>query len=154
MNASLAEMRRVHHGAQGRLDRAAGIGQEIGDARQRLVLLRIENMQDRADQQAMAGLFPMITLVEAAFGIDQNIRDVLHVADFPLPLPHLQQRIVGRRSGVRGIEQQDAAVLRAKAGRQRPVLALDVVDDAASRPCQQRRHHQPDALTAAGRREA
>lgn len=112
MNASLAEMRRVHHGAQGRLDRAAGIGQEIGDARQRLVLLRIENMQDRADQQAMAGLFPMITLVEAAFGIDQNIRDVLHVADFPLPLPHLQQRIVGRRSGVRGIEQQDAAVLR------------------------------------------
>lgn len=37
MNASFAQMRRVHHCTQGRLDRAAGIGQEIGDAGQGFV---------------------------------------------------------------------------------------------------------------------
>ena len=95
MNAGFAQMRRVHHRAQGRFDRTAGIGQEVGDARQGLVLLGIENVQDRADKQAVTGLFPMVTLVEAAFGIDQNIRDILHVADFPFALPHLQQRVIG-----------------------------------------------------------
>lgn len=69
MNARLAEMRCVHHGAQGRLNRTAGIGQEVGDARQRLVLLRIENMQDRADKQAVARLFPMVALVEGTFRV-------------------------------------------------------------------------------------
>ena len=154
MSACFAEMRRVHHRAQGCLDRAAGIGQEVGDARQGLVLLRIENMQDRADQQAMAGLFPMVALVETAFGIDQNIRDILHVADFPFALPDFEQRIVGGRSGVRGIEQQHTAMLRAKARCQRPVFPFYVVDNSRCRPCQQRRHHQSDALAASGRGEA
>lgn len=104
MNASFAEVRRVHHGAQGRLDRAARIGQEIGDARQGFVVLRIENMQDRADQQAMAGLVPMFPFVQAPFGIDQNIRDILHIADLPFPLPNLQPGIVGGRSGSGRIE--------------------------------------------------
>jgi hypothetical protein len=148
-NSSRAEMRCIHHGAQGRLDRTAGIGQEVGDARERLVRFRIEDMQDRADQQAMAGLFPMVALVEAAFGIDQNIRDILHVPDLPFPLPDLQQRVVGRRSGIGRIEQQHPAMFRAEAGCQRPVLALYVVDNGGCRPCQQRRHHQPDALAAA-----
>ena len=154
MNACLAEMRRIHHGTQGRLDRTAGIGQEVGDARQGLVLLRIENMQDRADQQRMAGLFPMVALVETAFGIDQNIRDILNVSDFPFPLPDLQQRVVGRRSGVGRIEQQHAAMLRAEARCQRPVLAFYVVNNGGCRPCQQRRHHKPDAFAAARRGEA
>ncbi len=154
MNARLAEMRRIHHGAQGRLDRAARIGQEIGDARQRLVPLRIEDMQDRADQQAMAGLFPMIAFVEAAFGIDQNIRDILNVSDLPLAPSHLQQRVVGGRSGIGRIEQQHTAMLRAKARCQRPVFPFYVVDNSRCRPCQQRRHHQSDALAASGRGEA
>jgi hypothetical protein len=37
---------------------------------------------------------------------------------------------------------------------QRPVLALDVVHDCRPRPGQQCRHHEVDALAAAGRREA
>ena len=111
-------------------------------------------MQDRADKQAVARLFPMIPFVEAAFGIDQNIRDVLHVADLPFPLPDLQQRVVGRRSSIGWIEQQDTAMLRAKAGRDGPVLAFNVMDDAASRPCQQCRDDKADAFTAAGRGEA
>ena len=41
-----------------------------------------------------------------------------------------------------------------KARRQVPVLALDVVDNAAARPGQKCRHHQADALARTGRREA
>jgi hypothetical protein len=111
-------------------------------------------MQDRADKQRMAGLFPMVTFVEAAFGIDQDVSDVLDVAHFPFALPYLQQRVVGRRFHVGRIEEQHAAVPGAKACCQRPVLAFDVMDDAASRPGQQRRHNEADAFAAAGRREA
>jgi hypothetical protein len=41
-----------------------------------------------------------------------------------------------------------------EARRQSPVLALNVVDDAASRPGQKCRHHQSDAFAGSGRREA
>lgn len=41
MNAGFAQARRVHHGAQGRLDRAARNGQEVGDAGQGIVQLGI-----------------------------------------------------------------------------------------------------------------
>ena len=40
----------------------------------------------------------------------------------------------------------------APAGGQRPVLALDVVDDRRARPGQQRRQHQTDAFAGARRR--
>ena len=154
MDASVAEMRSVHHRAQGGFHRAARIGQEVGDAGQRLVLLGVEDVQDRADKQAVAGLFPVVALVERSFRVDQNIRDVLNVADFPFALADFEQGIVGRRSGISRIEQQHAAVPGAEARRQHPVLALDVVDDAASRPGQQRRHDEADALAGAGRRKA
>ena len=72
----------------------------------------------------------------------------------PFAAPNLEQRIVGGARRVGRIEQQHAAEPRAPAGRQRPVLALDVVDDRRARPGQQRRHDQADALAAAGRREA
>lgn len=49
MNAGLAEMRGVHHGAQCRLDGALRIGEEVGDAGERLVGFRIEDVKDRAD---------------------------------------------------------------------------------------------------------
>jgi hypothetical protein len=83
MRAVLAEMRRRHHREQGGLDRAPGIGQERCDTGERLVGLGIENMEDRADQQRMAGLLPMIAPLQRAFGIDQHVGDVLDVADFP-----------------------------------------------------------------------
>src|SRR3546814_7984160 len=40
---------------------------------------------------------------------------VLHVAHFPFAAPDFEQRIIGGRGAVGGIEEQDAAVLRAKA---------------------------------------
>ena len=70
MNAGLTQMRRVHHGAQGRFDRTGGVGQEIGDTGQGLVGFGVKHMQDRANQQCVRGLFPVVALVEAAFGID------------------------------------------------------------------------------------
>src|SRR3546814_20718802 len=60
----------------------------------------IKDMEDRANQQRMAGLFPVVALLGAAFGIDQHLGDVLNVADFPLALPDLAQRIIGRSGGI------------------------------------------------------
>ena len=60
MDAALPEMRRRHHRFQGRLDRAPGIGKEIGDARQRLVGFGVKHMQDGADEQRVACLFPVV----------------------------------------------------------------------------------------------
>ena len=75
-------------------DRTLRIGQEIGDAGERLVRLGIEDMQDRANEEAVAGLLPMIAAVERSFRIDQDVGDVLDVAHFLVAAPHLQQRIV------------------------------------------------------------
>lgn len=77
-----AEMFRRHHRAKRRLDGAFGIGEEIGDARERLVKLSVEDMQDRADEKRVAGLFPMIAPLQRALGIDENAGDILHVAHF------------------------------------------------------------------------
>ena len=111
-------------------------------------------MQDRADQQRMAGFFPVVALVETTLGVDQDIRDVLHITDFPFALPHLQQRVVSCGMDVGRIEEQHPAVAGAKARRQRPVLTFDVMDDAASRPSQQRRHDEADPLARPGGSEA
>jgi hypothetical protein len=88
-------VRRRHHGAQRRFDRTLWVGQEVGDARERLVWLGIEDMQDRSDEKAVAGLLPMIAAVERSFRIDQDVGDVLDIAHFLIAAPHLQQRIVG-----------------------------------------------------------
>ena len=96
MNAGLAEMRRAHHGRERGLDRPLRIGEEDGDAGERLVLLGIEDMKDGADQKRVAGLLPVVPLFEAAFGIDEDVGDVLDVAHLPLAAPHFEQRIVGR----------------------------------------------------------
>src|SRR3546814_4295013 len=47
----------------------------------RLLFLRIEHMQDGADQQRVAGLLPMAPAFERAFVVDQDVGDVLDVAD-------------------------------------------------------------------------
>ncbi len=110
----------------------------------------IYRLQDRADQQGMRGFFPMVALVERTFRIDQNVGDVLHIADFPFAAPHLQQRIVGGRLRVGRIEQQHAAMPGTEAGGELPVLALDVVDDRRAGPGQERWHDQADALAGTG----
>jgi len=96
MNASLAEMRSPHHRRKRRLDRPLRIGQERRDAGERLVLLGIEDVKDGADQKRVTGLLPVVPLFEAAFGIDEDVGDVLDVAHLPLATPHFEQRIVGR----------------------------------------------------------
>src|SRR6476620_7705808 len=102
----------------------------------------------------MAGLLPMVPLVERSLGVDQHIGDVLDVTYLPFAAADFQQRIVRRRLGVGRIKQQHAAVLRAVTGGELPVLALDVVDDRRAWPGQERRHDQADAFAGTGRREA
>jgi hypothetical protein len=151
---AIAQVGRGHHPVQGQLERAGRIGQEVGDAAQRLVFARVEHMQDGPDQQRVRSLFPMVALLQRAFGIDQNVRDVLHVAHFMRAAPHLQQRVVGRRLRIGRVEQQAVREARAPAGGDLPVLALDVVDDGGCRPgLKQRRHHQAHAFARARGRE-
>lgn len=124
-----AEMRRHRHRVQGRFDRMLWIGKEGGDSSQRLVWLGVEDMQNDAHQQGVAGLFPMVSPFERPFRVNQHVGDVLHVADFPRSTPNLQQRIIGGRRLVGRIEKHHAAMPFAKAGGQRPVLAFDIVDN-------------------------
>ena len=77
-----AEMVGRHHDPQRLLERLGGIGEDFGDAGESLVLLGVENVKDHADEQRMAGLFPMGATFKRAFRIDQNVSDVLNVADF------------------------------------------------------------------------
>ena len=109
MHALFAEMRRRHHRAQRRLDRAARIGEEVGDAGERLVRLGVEHVQDRADEERVAGLLPVVPPLQRALGIDQDVGDVLDVADLPFAAADLEQRIVGGARRVGRIEQQHAA---------------------------------------------
>jgi hypothetical protein len=48
-------------------------------------------MQDRADQQSERSLFPVVAPLQHAFGIDQDISDVLHLAHFMRAAPDFQQ---------------------------------------------------------------
>ena len=102
----------------------------------------------------MAGLLPMVAAVERSFRIDQDVGDVLDVAHFLVAAPHLQEWIVSRGRRVGRIEFEYAAEPRPETSRQRPVLSLDVMNDAASGPRQQRRDHQADAFTRSCRCKA
>src|ERR1700722_9094110 len=101
----------------------------------------------------MARLLPVVATLQRALRVDEDISDVLDVADFPLAPADLEQRIVGGAGGVGRIEQQNAAEPRPPAGGKRPVFALDVVDDRGARPSQQRGHDETDPLAGSGRRE-
>jgi hypothetical protein len=86
------------------LDRTPRIGQEGGNASQRLVGLGIEDMEDGADQQGMAGLLPVVPAFQRSFGIDEDVGDVLDVAHLPLALSHFEEWIVRCRRPVGRIE--------------------------------------------------
>ena len=102
----------------------------------------------------MAGLLPVVPLLQRAFGIDQHVGDVLDVPDFPLAAADLEQWVVSGALRIRRIEQQHIAEPRAPPSRESPVLALDVMDDGGARPGQQRRHDQANALARSCWREA
>ncbi|MNL05147.1 hypothetical protein D3C87_1257300 [compost metagenome] len=142
----IRQMPRGHHATQRDLEGTGRIGQEIGDAAQRLVLARIEHVQDGADQQRMAGLLPVVAALQGAFRVDQDVGDVLNVTDFVCTAPHFEQRVVRGRLRIGRIEQQAVREARAPAGREAPVLALDVVDHGRARPGQQRGHHETHAF--------
>src|SRR5437773_572865 len=103
-------------------------------------------MEDGANQERMTGLLPMVPFVQRAFGVDQDVGDILDVAHLPLPTPDLKQRIIGRGFWVGRIEQQDAAMPGAETSGQLPVLTLDVVNDGRTRPGQQRGNDEADTL--------
>ena len=88
MRSRLAQMRRRHYRFQGGLNRAPGVGQEGGDARESLVRFGVEHMKDGTDQQRMAGLLPVVPAFERAFGIDQDVSDILDVANLPFSPSH------------------------------------------------------------------
>ena len=119
-----------------------------------LVGLAIKDVQDRADEQRVAGFLPVIPLFQGALGIDENVRYVLHIADFPFAAPHLKQGIVGGALNVGGVEQERAAEPCAPACCQRPILAFDVVDDRRAPPREQCRYHQTDPLARTRRCKA
>jgi hypothetical protein len=100
----IAQVRRGHHPVQGQLEGARWIGKEVGNAAQGLVLAGVEHVQDGADQQRMAGLLPVVAPLQRAFWIDQDIGDVLYVAHLVGATAHFQQRVVGGRGQIGGVE--------------------------------------------------
>ena len=113
--------------------------------------LTIEHVQDGAGQQRLRRLLPVIAPVARAFPVDQHVGDILHVAHFLLAGAHFEQRFEPGRVGIGRIEQQAIREAGAPAGRELPVLALDVVDDGGAGSGQQRRQDQADALARACR---
>ena len=84
------------------------------------------------------------------FRVDQDVGDVVHIAHLVEALAHLQQRVEAGGERIGGVEQQAVRELRAPAGGELPVLALDVVDDGRAGPGHEGGHHQADALAGAG----
>ena len=143
----LAQMPCRHHPVQRDLEWTGRVGQEIGDAAQRFVLVGVEHVQDGADQQCMRGLFPMVAPLQRPFGIDQDVGDILHVAYLVHATPYFEQGVVGSRFCIGGVEQQAVREARTPACGQCPVLALDVVDNGGAGPRQQCRHNETNAFS-------
>ena len=101
----------------------------------------------------MAGLLPMIAALERAFGINQNVGDILRVAHLAVAFADLEQRIVGGARRIGRIEQEHRSKPGAPAGGQLEILALDVVDDRGIRPRQQGWDDKTDTLARPGRRK-
>src|SRR3546814_15205314 len=95
-----------HHPAQGGDERALRIGEEGCDPRERLFLFRIKNVEDRADEQRVGGFLPVIAVLESPFRIDQDVGDILAIADLIFAAADFEKRIVARRAGIGWIEQQ------------------------------------------------
>ena len=96
----------------------------------------------------------MIAAFERTFRIDEDIRDVLHITDFGVSPPYLEQGVIGRAAGIRRIEQKDLTEAPTPTGCQLVILAFDIVDDRALRPSQQRGHNDAYPFSGACRRKA
>ena len=94
------------HDPQRLFERLRGIGQDFGDAGERLVLVGIEDVKNYADEQGVAGFLPMGTAFKGAFRVNQNIGNVLDVPDFGSTFAHFQKRIVASASCGGRVEQK------------------------------------------------
>src|SRR3546814_4116932 len=70
--ALAAEMVGGHHPPEGRCERPLWIGQKSRDASERLLFLGVEDMENRANQQRVTGLFPVIAPFERALWVDRS----------------------------------------------------------------------------------
>src|ERR1700729_2031674 len=102
----------------------------------------------------MAGFLPVIPSLERAFGINQDVGDILRITYFVVSFPDLEQRIVGRAGWIGRIEQEHGPKPRTPAGGQLEILSLDVVDDRGIGPSQQGWNDETDALPGPCRRKA
>src|ERR1700712_1289529 len=107
-------------------------------------------MQDCANEQGVTGFLPMIPALERAFGINENVGDILGVPDLAVALADLKQRIIGRARLIGRIEQQHRSKAGPPTGGQLKIFALDIVDDRRERPSQERRNDQTYALARTG----
>ena len=141
---------------EAQVDRAVGAREEVRAAGQRLLLLRVENMQDEPDQERMRGAVPVVADA-VAVRVDEDIGDVLRVAHFLIAHPDLEQRVVPRARAVRArgieLETEAAELATPPARREHPVLSLHVVDEHRVRPGEQVRHDERDAFAAPSRGE-
>src|SRR3546814_21153011 len=70
-----------------------------------------------SDLQAVAGLLPVVPPLQRPFGVDQDVADVLDVADLVGSLSYLEQRVVAGRARVGRVEQQAVREALSPAGR-------------------------------------
>ena len=146
-------MVRRHHRAQRVFEGTQWIGEKVRDPSKCFFLFGIEDVKNRCRPKARDSSFPSDCAVQRAFGIDQDVSDVLHVADFVRSFADFEKRIVAGTAWIGRIEQQAIGKLASPAGCQLPVLAFDVVNDDALRPGQQRRNDQTDAFARTRRRK-
>src|SRR5947208_15902118 len=102
----------------------------------------------------MAGLLPMIAALERAFGIDEDVSDILRVPYLTVAFADLEERVIGRARLIGRIEQEHGSKACAPARSELEILPLDVVDDRGAWPGQQGRNDEADALTRTGRSKA
>src|SRR5471030_2265876 len=116
----------------------------------------VADVENHSRRNGRGGILPVALLRAVLACADYHVRDILGVAHIARREdPHLAQRIesgAGLLLDRRKLEAE-MALLAAEAGRFRPVLTLDVVDDSTLFPCQQRWNHQTDAFSAACWRE-
>ena len=86
-------------------------------------------MKNSAHEQRMACFFPMRASLKRALRVDKHICNILNVPHFPLAASYFKQRVIGVRENIGWIKAQHAAVFGAKACSERPVLALNIVND-------------------------
>ena len=84
----------------------AGSARKVATRASVFSVFGVEHVQDGADQQGVRGLLPVVAPLARAFGIDQDVGDVLHVAHLVRAAAHFEQRVEAGGAGIGRIEQQ------------------------------------------------